>query len=507
MTEPTQDLSQQTEELYAAIDLGSNSFHMIIAREVHGQMQVIDKHKEMVRLRSGLDKKGKLTKEAFANGIACLERFGQLIKDIPANNVRAVGTNTLRNAKNSREFLTQARVALGHSIQIISGQEEARLIYMGVANGLPNSDEQRLVMDIGGGSTEFIIGQEYKNRHLTSTEMGCVSISEAFFPKGKITEEAFNEATARCRQILRPHRRTLIKKGWDIAIGASGSIKSIGQILEINSWSESGITLQGMMDLQKELIKSGNIKDLRVAGLKDERRPVLAGGLAILIATFMELHIDHMQVSANALREGLIIDTLGRLNDEDARETSVKAMQKWMKVDVDQADAVAHTADSLFKQSHNLWKLHSDSFELKRLLKWACQLHEIGISVSFKRARHHGAYLIANSDMGGFNQQEKLILSILVQNQRGKCCDIFAEELDDSVKEIIIYLVVLLRLAARIHRGRDLETVDPILRIADDNSIYLEFEDNWLNDHPLTHMDLETEAKHLEGMGFSLFFK
>lgn len=499
------DFSQN--ELYAAIDLGSNSFHMIIAREVHGQMQVIDKHKEMVRLRSGLDKKGKLSKKAFESGIACLERFGQLIKDIPASNIRAVGTNTLRNAKNSRLFLAQAKLALGHSIQIISGQEEARLIYLGVANGLPSSDEQRLVMDIGGGSTEYIIGQQFENRHLTSTEMGCVSISETFFPKGKISAEAFDESIARCRQILRPHRRTLMKKGWDVAIGASGSIKSIGQILEINSWSESGITLQGMIDLKKALIKAGNVKELRLAGLKDERRPVLAGGLAVLIATFIELNIEHLQVSSNALREGLILDTFGRMNDEDVRETSVKAMQKWMKVDLDQAEAVAHTADSLFKQSHNLWKLHSDSFDLNRLLKWACQLHEIGISISFKKARHHGAYLVANADMAGFNQQEKLVLSILVQNQRGKCCDFMDEELDDATKEIIVYLVVLLRLAARIHRGRDLETVDPILRIEDNHNIFLEFEDNWLDEHPLTSMDLETEAKHLEAIGFTLHSK
>lgn len=501
------DSAHSNSDLFAAIDLGSNSFHMIVAREVHGQMQVIDKHKEMVRLRSGLDKDGKLTKKAFNEGIACLERFGQRIKDIPANNVRAVGTNTLRNAKNSKSFLAQAKQALGHGIQIISGQEEARLIYLGVAHGLPASDEQRLVMDIGGGSTEYIIGQQFENSHLTSTEMGCVSISQAFFPKGKITEKSFNDATARCRQILRPHRRILMKKGWDVAIGASGSIKSIGQILELNGWSETGITLQGMISLSKALIKEGSAKEIKLAGLKDERRPVLIGGLAILVATFIELQIEHMQVSQNALREGLVFDTLGRLNAEDVRETSVKAMQKWMKVDTEQADMVAQTAKSLYKQSHNIWKLYSDSYDIKRLLNWACRLHEVGVSISFKKSRHHSAYLIANADMAGFNQQEKQIVSALVLNQRGKYNSDIHDDLDDGIKELMPYLTVLLRLAVRIHRGRDIETVDPVLRIAEDNTLFLEFDENWLGEHPLTCLDLESEAKNLAKFGFALHFE
>lgn len=492
------------DDLFAAIDLGSNSFHMIIARETNGQMQVIDKHKEMVRLRSGLDKSGRLNEKAFKRGIECLERFGQRIKEIPADNVRAVGTNTLRNAKNSREFLNQAKVVLGQSIQIISGQEEARLIYLGVAHGLPTSDEQRLVMDIGGGSTEYIIGQQFENHHLTSTEMGCVSITQTYFHKGKITDDNMNEAVSKCRQILRPHRRTLRKKGWDIAIGASGSIKSIGQILELNGWTESGITLQGMLELSKELVKAGSTENFKLAGLKNERRPVLVGGLAILIATFIELNIEHMQVSQNALREGLVFDTLGRLNAEDVREISVSGMQQWMKVDIDQADMVAKTVKSLYKQSHNTWDLHSDGYDLKRLLKWACRLHEIGVSISFKRSRHHSAYLIAQGDMAGFNQQEKQILSALVVNQRGKYSNDSHEDIDESVKRIMPYLTVLLRLAVRIHRGRDLEQVDPVLRIINDTELHLEFDENWLIEHPLTRLDLETEAKYLDKFGFTL---
>lgn len=499
--------SKLDHSLYAAIDLGSNSFHMIIAREVHGQMQVVDKHKEMVRLRSRLDKSGKLSEKGFAEGIECLKRFGQLINGIPAQNVRAVGTNTLRNAKNSRDFLMQAKQALGHSIKIISGQEEARLIYLGVAHGLPISDEQRLVMDIGGGSTEYIIGKRFENSHLTSTEMGCVSISQNVFPKGKVTAERMNFAISQCRQVLRPHRIKLKNQGWDVVIGSSGTIKSIGLILELNEWSESGITLAGMEKLAAALIESDSVDTLKLEGLKDERRPVLAGGLAILMATFMELGIVQMQVSPNALREGLVFDTLGRLYAEDVREVSVSAMQQWMRVDLQQATHVAKTALTLFKQAHNTWKLRSNDFDLKRLLKWAAMLHECGIAISYKRYSQHGAYLLEQADMPGFDQQEKQILSTMMLNHRGKFNLSVYSAMDDVFAEKLIFLTVLLRLAVRIHRGRDFEQADPLLCIEEKDHILLEFEDNWLQDHPLTRMDLEIEAKRLAAIGLKLSLK
>jgi len=497
---------QQENDLYAAIDLGSNSFHLIIAREAHGQMQVVDKHKEMVRLRAGLDKNGKLTDKAFTQGIECLERFGQLINNIPRQNVRAVGTNTLRNAKNSRAFLAYARKALGHSIQIIAGQEEARLIYLGVAHGLPSSDEQRLVMDIGGGSTEYIIGKQFTHDHLTSTEMGCVSITQNYFPKDTITYENMDRAVASCRSVLRPHQAKLKKLGWDTAIGASGTIKSIGQILEANAWTEGGITLKGLKKLTDALVKHGGADNIVLEGLKDERRPVLVGGLAVLIATFEELKIVQMQVSANALREGLVFDTLGRLFAEDAREVSVGAMQKWMLVDTNQADHVAHTALSLYKQAHNSWQLRSNDYDFKKLLIWAAMLHECGIAISYKRYRHHSAYLLSQAEMAGFDQQEKQILSAMLLNHRGKFIGDAYDEIDVSLKKLT-RLTVLLRLAVRIHRGRDFENLEPLLFIENDNELHLEFEENWLSEHPLSRLDLETEAKRLEAAGFTLSFK
>lgn len=497
-------IDSNEDAFYAAIDLGSNSFHMIIARKSHGQIQIVDKHKEMVRLRAGLDHKNRLMDKAFEHGIECLKRFGQRIKEIPTENIRAVGTNTLRNAKNSKAFLDQAREALGHSIQIIAGQEEARLIYLGVAHGLPKSDEQRLVMDIGGGSTEYIIGQGIQNSHLTSTEMGCVSMTQAFFGKDQITLENMAKAITKCRQVLRPHVQQLKQHGWDCALGASGTIKSIGQILEQNQWSEGGITYSGLQKLCDTLIEAGSCEQAKIDGLKDERKPVLSGGLAILMATFMELDIKVMQVSSNALREGLIYDTLGRLYAEDARNSSVRALQKWMRVDQGHGEQVAQTALSLYKQSHNVWRLHANEYNFVQLLTWASQLYECGKAISYKRYRHHSAYLIYQSELEGFDQQEKQILSLLTLHHRGKFhCELFAE-FDDELAKQLTYLSLILRLATRIHRGRDPEAPEVTLVILEDHQIQLHFENNWLEEHPLTRLDLENEAKSLIEAGFEL---
>jgi exopolyphosphatase/guanosine-5'-triphosphate,3'-diphosphate pyrophosphatase len=494
-------------DLYAAIDLGSNSFHMIVAREVHGQLQVVDKHKEMVRLRSGLDEQGNLTEDSVKSALECLARFGQLIKNIPQPNIRVVGTNTLRNARNSREFLIAARKALGINIEIISGKEEARLIYLGVAHGLPRSEEQRLVMDIGGGSTEYIIGHDFSNDHLTSTEMGCVSMTQAYFAEDIITAERMNQAITACRQILRPHRKQLTRLGWDNAYGASGTIKSIGLVLQENQWTDGAITLEGLQKLRGEMIKYGSAQDLSINGLKDDRKPVLAGGLAILIATFEELNIQQMQVSANALREGLVFDTLGRMFAEDSRQVSVNAMQQWMKIDLQQATHVAQTARMLFNQAHNIWQLRDKEYDYPKLLNWASELHECGMAISYKRYRHHSAYLVEQSDMAGFTNQEKQMLAAMMLNHRGK----FIKEPFDCLMEPhnqkLIFLTVLLRLAVRIHRGRDLENPDILLVIEDDYSIHLKFDEGWLASHPLSQMDLEIEAKRLEGAGFKLSFE
>lgn len=305
------------QNLYAAIDLGSNSFHMIMIHYDGQEIQVIDKHKEMIRLRSGLDKDGNLTELAFNKAMACLKKMGDLIKKVPASQVKAVGTSTLRSAKNSKLFLEKSYQALGHKIQIISGEEEAHLIYQGVSQDLLNNDKKRFVMDIGGGSTEYILGKNKHHHHLTSIEMGCVRMTQQFFGEGLITDKNMNKAIEHCRQLLHPHSHKLLAKGWEETIGASGSIKSIGKILQENELTQGEITLAGMLTICDKLIAAGSAElavKQGLKGLKEERIPVFAGGLSVLIASFYELNIKSMQVSSSALREGLIYDMLEELN-------------------------------------------------------------------------------------------------------------------------------------------------------------------------------------------------
>jgi len=274
--------------------------------------------------------------------------------------------------------------------------------------------------------------------------------------------------------------------------------------LEQNQWSEGGITFTGLQKLTDKLIAAGGCETAKIEGLKDERKPVLAGGLAILMATFMELEIDVMQVSANALREGLIYDTLGRLYADDARNSSVRALQKWMRVDEAHGEQVAQTALSLFKQSHNVWRLHGSDYNFAQLLTWASQLYECGKAISYKRYRHHSAYLIYQSELAGFDQQEKQILSLLTLHHRGKFNRNLFSEFDEELAQQLTYLTLILRLATRIHRGRDQNTPEPTLVIMDNDQIHLEFENNWLEEHPLSRLDLETEAKNLADAGFEL---
>ncbi len=489
--------------LFAAIDLGSNSFHIIIARELGGRMQIIDRHKEMVRLRAGLQPDGGLSPDAQERALACLRRFGQLIKAIPAENVRCVGTNTLRNMKHSTEFLKQAREALGHDIHIISGQEEARLIYLGVAHGLPHSDEQRLVIDIGGGSTEFIIGHHTTCEHLTSTEMGCVSFSQQFFADGALTGKRFDRAVTRAQQILRPYSRPLRELGWDAVYGASGTIKALGGIIRANGWGEH-ITPDGLRRIRDRLIEAGHVDALALDGLKAERRPVIAGGLAVLMGAVEALEIDRLQVSGNALREGLIYDMLGRRVAEDAREVSIRALQDWTRVDRAQAARVAKTARALYKQVHNSWKLHTPDFDYPRLLHWAAEVHECGKAISLKKYRAHSAYLVEQSELAGFSQQEKQMLAALVYNHRGKIDLKRFDSLLPPHNKRLRNLAILLRLAVALHRGREPDVPEPMLILRDKKRLQLRFEPDWLAQHPMTMLDLRAEAKHLNDIGFTL---
>ncbi len=489
---------------YAAIDLGSNSFHMIIAREVDGQLQLLDRHKETVRLRMGLDAQGNLDESAQERALACLTRFGQRLRGINAPNIRAVGTNTLRLASNAGNFLQRAELALGAQIDIIPGHEEARLIYLGVSHFLPSDNHRRLVIDIGGGSTEFIIGTHFNPHSMTSTEMGCVAVSQSFDLTSQINQDRFHHAVNACRQVLRPHVLKLRTMGWDKAIGASGSIKAISDILNQNNWSTEGITLEGMYALRDALTAHKKLSDVKLAGLSDDRKPVIGGGLAVLIAAFELLDIGRMQVSQGALREGLVLDMLGRVHHtQDAREASVLSLIASSRIDSAQANRVADCAARFFKQVHIAWQLQHPTLPLEQLLRWAALAHEVGYFISSRKYRQHSAYILEHADLAGFNQEEQKLISWLALYHRSKLIIKDLLPLAEDISETMLKLLVVLRLAARLHRGREDNITLPNLSV-EGKHLTLQFPPNWLTENPLTQLDLEIEAKRLEGAGFSL---
>lgn len=495
--------AQHKHDELAAVDLGSNSFHMIIARLRDGQLQVMDRLREMVQLRAGLDDEHMLSDEAQQRAIDCLQRFGERIRHLPPGDVRIVGTNTLRVARNSREFLSKARVALGHPIEIVAGEEEARLIYLGVAHSLAFDDAKRLVVDIGGGSTEFIIGEGVAGLMRESLEMGCVSFSLRYFPGGVINsrhvQDALLGAAIRLRAIQRPFRNT----GWTEAVGASGTIRCIANIATQLGWADNGIITGEALDkLLDNMVQAGHADALQLPGLSEERRSVLAGGACVLKAAFDRLHIDRMTVSDGALREGLLYDLVGRLRHDDVRDRTVSALMRRYQVDAAHAQRVGDMASQLLRQVSASWDLNDDT--LNQRLQWACQLHEVGLSLSHDQFHKHSAYLVGHADMPGFSREEQQTLAVMIRGQRRGYPRKRVRELPEELQLSTLRLMVLLRLALVFNRGRSERTdTHPMLEV-DGRKLRLSLPAGWLAAHPLTHADLLREGGHLKDIGLRL---
>lgn len=483
----------------AAVDLGSNSFHMIIARVAAGQLHTLDRLREMVQLGTGLDKKNQLSEAVQQRAIECLQRFGQRLRGMPTGSVRAVGTNTLRQAQNSKEFLNAAQKALGHPIEIIGGGEEARLIYLGVAHNLADDSGRRLVIDIGGGSTEFIIGERFEPLHMESLEMGCVSSSLRHFPNGIISRATMRRAEIAAQQELQSlaaHYRTI---GWKTCIGASGTINTILDVVRTNNWGEQ-ITLINLRKLRKQLITAGNVKTLSLPGLRSERAAVFPGGVAILLAAFESLNIADMIASDGALREGLLYDLLGRIRHEDIRERTVAVLSARYHVDVEQAQRVEQTALISLKSLATIW----DFKKHLTILSWAARLHEVGLAVSHNQYHRHGAYLIGNSDMPGFSRQDQQLVAALIIGQRGKFPLAVFHEFLNELPDMTQRLCIMLRLAVLLNRSRSEQPLPRISFAVIDQTLQMKFPKNWLNDHPLTRADLTQEVKYLKATNLNL---
>jgi len=489
-------------EFVAAIDLGSNSFHMIVASQREGEWVVVDRLREMVRLAAGLTPDKFLTDDAQRKALDCLQRFGQRLRDMPPGSVRAVGTNTLRVARNAEQFLIQAELALGHPIDIIAGIEEARLIYQGVANSLPNDGKRRLVMDIGGGSTEYIIGVDKTPLQKESLRMGCVSMSLAHFADGKITPKRFKRAVIAAQRELEPFEKTFRHGAWEQAVGASGTMRTVQRILVASGWSKEGITAEGLNQLTEALYTAGHCDKVQLPELGVDRKPILPGGLAIIAATFKSLHIQQMKVADGALREGLLQDLLGRIKHEDVRDRTVAALAGRFHVDTEHATRVRETLKTLTSQILPAGGVDKEVAE--QWLDWAAALHEIGLDIAHSDYHKHGAYVIENGDLPGFSRQDQKLLATLVRFHRRKLNLKSFKELVKPWDNAALPLTLLLRLAVLLHRSRQPTALPPLAIALADTRTILRFPQGWLNDHPLTIADLEQEAEYMQGSGLVL---
>lgn len=477
----------------AAVDLGSNSFHMIVAHiESDGQLRVIDRLKEMVRLRGGLDEFNQLTPQAQERALECLRRFGQRVRNFPLGSVRALGTNTLRVARNAEEFLALASAALGHPIDIIGGREEARLVYLGVAHTIAPSGERRLVVDIGGGSTELIIGEGFEALQTESLHLGCVSVSMRFFPDGKLTAKAWDRAVTFSRQELQPYVGRFDAHNWRRALGASGTISTTEKVIRENGWGDgAGITPEGLEALRKALLAAGEVERLSLSGLSKERAPVFAGGVAVLTALFEGLGIERMEVAQGALREGALYDLLGRIHHEDIRARSIRAFADRFHIDLAQAERVSRLAKRFFDSVADAWDLGADD---RDYLLWAAQLHEVGQSVAHSGYHKHGQYLVGNADLPGFSRHEQEILAVLVRTHRRKFNLKLFASLPPASRRRTIRLAALLRLAVVFQRGRN-DDEKPAELSVENGSLKVGLPEEWLASRPLTRVDIESEQE------------
>jgi exopolyphosphatase/guanosine-5'-triphosphate,3'-diphosphate pyrophosphatase len=477
---------------------------MIVARMENDSLRVIDQHREMVRLADGLDSQDMLSDEARWRALGCLRRFGQRLRELDSRDVRAVGTNTFRAADNASEFLDQAEQALGHPIDIISGVEEARLIYNGVAHSLKKADERRLVVDIGGGSTELILGDGPEAQKMNSFYMGCVNMSRRYFGDGIIDDQRMQLAETAAKQELEPVEHEYHEAHWDRALGASGTVKSAARIAFENGWCEEEalISKRALKQIRKSLIEAGHLDKIKLKGLPEQRIPVVCGGIAILRALFSVLEIDEMQVSSGALREGLLYDLVGRLQHHDVRDHSVSSLAARCKVDQAQAERVRAIAMTLYEQAAPDWKLAEESLE--QMLDWAALLHECGMMVAYTQYHKHGAYVICNANLNGFSQQEQQLLAVLVRAHRRKVPLGEIKSLPQRWSKQALRLAILLRIAVTLNRGRtDIGLAQLDARVGK-NSIELVLPSDWLDFHPLTKADLLTEADYLSTIDYSL---
>ena len=507
---------QAASDLVAAVDLGSNSFRLLIAKAYSTssgmQLKTIDMLREPIRLAAGLNSNKTLDEASFERGLEAIRRFGERLRGFKGEQVRAVATNTLRVARNAHRFIAEAQLALGFPIEIIAGVEEARLIYIGTAHEAPAVDGNRLVIDVGGGSTEFIIGKGYEPKLLESLYIGCVSHSMRFFPNGQIDAHSFKEAELSARREVQVISKSFLKAGWQQVVGSSGTARALADLIYENHLLtgladtdyviDNGfggiITRQGLKELKQRVLQVEKIKAIDLIGLKEDRRLVLPGGLAIMIAIFDELGIESMEVSDAALRVGVLYDLLGRTQHHDMRFVTVEHFMQRYAVDRSQAQRLSTLAANFLSQ---LPKPNKNSQESRidnlSLLGWAANLHEIGLSISHNGYHKHSAYIAANADMPGFSKNDQTRLASLLLGHTGKL-----GKLSNNSGFIDWKMLFCIRLAHVLCRSRNDDDLPNVIVGLDGNDGFtVALNHEWAERHPLTEFSLQKEAAEWERIG------
>ena len=486
-------------EIFAALDLGSNSFHLLLARFLGGRMVILDRHKELVQLAAGLDPKKQIHPAILQQALSVLPKFAERLRGIPRDHVRVVGTNTLRVARNADGFLVQAEKILGVPIDIISGTEEARLIYLGVAKDFTPGYQQRLVVDIGGGSTELVIGGQEPHT-LESLYMGCVSFSQRYFGDGKLRKKDYKDAVLAARAEIQSVAPAMLASQWDEVVGSSGTIRCVQKMIE-RLIGDPVITLPALEFVADRIIDAKSVDKLDLPGLTDDRRTSIPGGLAILHAIFLELNIRAMDVSEYTVREGIVHDLAGRVQHHDRRERTIRAMMQQYHADPAQAQRVDATAQALYEQVKN--DVPMDADRARAMLHWAASLHEIGLVIAHSGYHKHGAYIIENGDMAGFSRQEQKLLAFLVVNHRRKLKpQVASYGVDPDWR-----LMMIFRLACLFNRRRTPHQLPPIGLKLKPQGVEIRLPADWLEVHPLTGEELEKERELLKARELELSYR
>lgn len=486
----------------AAIDLGSNSFHMVVAKLEAGEVRLVQKFAEKVRLATGLDEQNTLSDEAIERALDCLRRFAQRTESIERRWLRCVGTNTLRRARNGIKFINQAQAILQCPVEVVAGREEARLIYLGVSHTLADDAGKRLVFDIGGGSTEFIIGERFEPQLTESLHMGCVDYRERFFPNGDISEKNFRRAVIAARREVMAIEAEYKGKGWENVVGSSGTVKAIVNAVQDLGYVHEGVNAESLKKLVDLVLTFKKSDDIDIVGLKPERRTVFPSGLAIMVGIFEQLGLDFVHFSEGALREGVLYDMLGRQEHENVCERSIHALMSRYGVDSDQAHRVQQTALQVFDQVEKNWGLVN--CKNRELLRWSAMVHEVGLAISHSGFHKHGAYLITYADLPGFTRQQQKRVACLVGAHRRRIRLQNFEELPLDFQEKTLKLTLVLRLAVVLHRSRREQHLPSFLIKVEDKTLNVTFPEGWLEESALTAGELTQEQELWSKIGYQL---